>query len=186
MCSIVFLELCSVSTSVDELVVANKVYQNYPILISHKVIPCGLVEHDMVDFNIILGMDWLHSSYASIDCITHRVKFQFPNKHILVWKGSNLVFKSWFISCLKTHKLIAKGMTNYEVPSSYLVPIVNEFPDIFHDNLPSVPHKREINSSIGLLLDAQPISIPLYHIDLEELKESKEQLKDLLEIVSLD
>lgn len=96
------------------------------------------------------------------------------------------MFKSWFISCLKTHKLIAKGMINYEVPSSYLVPIVNEFPDIFHDNLPSVSHKRKINSSIGLLLDTQPISIPLYHIDLEELKESKEQLKDLLEMVSLD
>ncbi|KAF3633980.1 hypothetical protein FXO38_14860 [Capsicum annuum] len=32
----------------------------------------NLIELDMVDFDIILGMDWLHSCYASIDCRTRR------------------------------------------------------------------------------------------------------------------
>lgn len=37
-----------------------------------------LFELDMVDFDIILGMDWLQSCYTSLDCYTHRVVFRFP------------------------------------------------------------------------------------------------------------
>lgn len=36
-----------------------------------------LLELDIVDFDIILRMDWLHSSYASLDCRTCRVIFRF-------------------------------------------------------------------------------------------------------------
>ena len=43
----------------------------------------GLIELDMVDFDVILGMDCLHASYASIDCRTRVVKFQIPNEPVL-------------------------------------------------------------------------------------------------------
>lgn len=32
------------------------------------------IEESMVDFDIILEMDWLYDSYASIDCLTRKVK----------------------------------------------------------------------------------------------------------------
>ena len=51
----------------------------------------------MVDFDVILGMDWLHSCYASVDCI---VRFQFPDEPILEWKGSSLVPMGQFTSYL--------------------------------------------------------------------------------------
>ena len=65
------------------LLLLGKFYRTYPICILHKLLPCDLVELDMVDFDVILGMDWLHAYYAFIDCRTHRVKFQFPNEPIL-------------------------------------------------------------------------------------------------------
>ncbi|PHT30596.1 hypothetical protein CQW23_29817 [Capsicum baccatum] len=44
-----------------------------------------------------------------------------------------------------------------------------------------VPPDREIEFDIDLLLDTQPISIPPYHMAPAELKDPKEQLKDLLD-----
>ena len=44
----------------------------------------------MVDFDVILGKDWLHSCYASVHCRTGIVHFQFPDEPIIEWKGSSL------------------------------------------------------------------------------------------------
>ncbi|WMV30377.1 hypothetical protein MTR67_023762, partial [Solanum verrucosum] len=59
--------------------------------------------------------------------------------------------------------------------------IVNEFLDVFPNDLPGVPPEREIDFGIDLLPDTQPISIPPYRMAPAELKELKEQLRDLLE-----
>ena len=64
-----------VSTLAGELVVAKRVFRNCPISLSHKVILVDLVVLDMLDFDLILGMDWLHAFYASIDRTTLVVKF---------------------------------------------------------------------------------------------------------------
>ena len=43
------------------------------------------------------------------------------------------------------------------------------------------PSERERDFGIDILFDARPICIPLYRMSLTELKELKEQLKDLLD-----
>ena len=43
--------------------------------LENKLLPCDLVELNMVDFDVILWMDWLHAYYASIDYRTCKVKF---------------------------------------------------------------------------------------------------------------
>src|SRR5688572_17063400 len=105
----------------------------------------------MVDFDIILGMDWLHSAYANIDCRTREVKFQLPYELILDWKGNDVVVKGRFISCLKARKLISKGYLYHivhvrdvdsDIPSLESVPIVNEFLDVFPKDLPDIPPER--------------------------------------------
>ena len=59
-----------VSTPVGDSIVAQKVYKKYSVTVLQRVLLADLVELDMVDFDVILGMDWLYSSYASIDCQT--------------------------------------------------------------------------------------------------------------------
>ena len=54
-----------VSTLIGESIVPKRVYRNYVVFILHKVLPCDFVELDMVDFDVILGMDWLHAYYGS-------------------------------------------------------------------------------------------------------------------------
>lgn len=69
-CLEVLLEPSEVCTLVGELIVAKRVYRSCPIFILHKVVPCDLIELSIVDFDVILGMNWLHATYASIDCRT--------------------------------------------------------------------------------------------------------------------
>ena len=57
-----------VSTPVGESIIAKQVYKKCPITVLHRVMFADLIELDMVDFDIILGIDWLHPWYASLDC----------------------------------------------------------------------------------------------------------------------
>ncbi|XP_069144489.1 uncharacterized protein [Solanum lycopersicum] len=76
-----------VSTPLGENVKADRVYQNCPIVVSDRAMCANLIELPMHDFDIILGMDWLHSHYACLDCRSRVVRFRFPNEEELVWEG---------------------------------------------------------------------------------------------------
>ena len=64
-------------------VLAERVFRSCPILLSNRVTLVDLVELDMLDFDVILGMDWLHAWFALIDCRTRVVKFRLPNVPVL-------------------------------------------------------------------------------------------------------
>ena len=53
-----------------DYMVAERVYSKCPVMLPNKVTLVDLVELDMFDLDIILGMDWLHACFASIDCVT--------------------------------------------------------------------------------------------------------------------
>ena len=70
----------------------------------------------------------------------------------------------------------AKPESSKKSPMLEKVRIVNEYPEIFPEDLPGLPPRREIEFSINLVLGTQPISILPYKIAPTEMRELKEQL----------
>ncbi|CAJ2673837.1 unnamed protein product [Trifolium pratense] len=61
------------------------------------------------------------------------------------------------------------------------IPIVQEFQDVFPEDITSLPPEREIEFSIDLVPGAEPISTAPYRMSPLELKELKAQLEELLQ-----
>ncbi|MCI65357.1 RNA-directed DNA polymerase (Reverse transcriptase), partial [Trifolium medium] len=61
------------------------------------------------------------------------------------------------------------------------LPIVNEFPDVFPEDVTDVPLKREVEFTIDLVLGTSPISMAPYRMSALELNELKKQLEEMLE-----
>ena len=75
--------------------------------------------------------------------------------------------------------LVSYNDLDHDIPSIDSVPVVNEFLDVFLEDLSGVPPIREIHFGIDLKPDTKPISIPSYRMAPAKLKELKLQLKDL-------
>ncbi|XP_070032561.1 uncharacterized protein [Nicotiana tomentosiformis] len=183
-------ESFSITTPVGESIVATRVHRDCVVTVRGWDTMADLIELGMVDFNVIMGMDWLYSCFAKLDCRTKTIRFEFPKEPVIEWKGDDVVPKGRFISYLKSTKMINKGciyhlarVTNTDVgaPTLASVPVVNEFMEVFPNELPRIPRDREIDFGIDVMPGMQPIYIPPYRMAPAELKELKEQLKDLLE-----
>ena len=149
-----------------------------------------LIVIDLKGLDVILGMDWLASNYASMDCFRKEVILRRPGLPIVIFYGERRRAPSVLIFAIYARWLLQKGCKGYlahvvDTRSDEVrlenVPIVREFQDVFRDHLPSLPSERETDFPIDLVPRTAPISLPPYRMAPAELKELKAQLQELVD-----
>ncbi|XP_070005778.1 uncharacterized protein [Nicotiana sylvestris] len=151
--------LIHVSPPVGDFVVVDRIYQSYVVIFCGFETRADLLLLDMIDFKVILGMDWLTPYHALLDCHAKTVSLVMPGLPRLEWKGSTVDTPSRVISFLKAQHMVEKGCLAYlayvrdtttESPMIDLVPIVREFANVFPSDLPGMPPDRDIDFCIDL------------------------------------
>ena len=180
----------SVSTPSGEIMLSKEKIKACEIEIAGRVLDVTLLVLDMRDFDVILGMDWLATNHASIDCSRKEVVFSPPTASSFKFKGVGTVVLPKVISAMKASKLLNQGTwsilasvvdTKEDETSLTSEPVVREYPDVFPKDLPGLPPHREVDFAIELEPNTTPISRAPYRMAPAELKELKVQLQELLD-----
>ncbi|KAL4018033.1 hypothetical protein IC575_021620 [Cucumis melo] len=180
----------SVSTPSGECMLSKEKVKACQIEIAGHVIEVTLLVLDMLDFDVILGMDWLAANHASIDCSRKEVTFNPPSTASFKFKGGGSRSLPQVISAIRASKLLSQGtwgilasvVDTREVDVSLSSePVVRDYPDVFPEELPGLPPHREVEFAIELEPGTVPISRAPYRMAPAELKELKVQLQELLD-----
>ncbi|XP_075083469.1 uncharacterized protein LOC142167210 [Nicotiana tabacum] len=170
------------SILVMDSIVANHVYHSFLVTIGGYETRVDLLSLDMIDFDVILSIDWLSPYHTILYSHAKTVMLAIPWLLMLEWRGSLGHVPSIVVSFLKSQWMIENGCLAYlafvkdvsaDNPTVDLVPMVREFSDVFPADLPGRPPVRDIDFGIDLPPGTQNIFIPSYHMAPVELKESK-------------
>jgi hypothetical protein len=133
----------------------------------------NLIVLESKGIDVILGMDWLSKHKMLIDYARKSVKLTTPD-------GKELEF-------ITKPVVTAKGVDNraqvnqLDASQGSTVPVVNEFPDVFPEELPGMPPDRDIEFVIELKSGTAPIYKIPFRMTTPELDELKKHIKELLE-----
>jgi hypothetical protein len=143
-------------------------------------------------YDIIIGMDWLEKHKVILDCYEKSLTYRDENNTVRTVQGIKKPVSVRQISAMQFKKCMNKGCQIYAIqvtnllekenkPSLEDFTVLHEFRDLFVDEIPELPPRREIDFSIDLLPGSTPISKAPYRMSLPELTELKIQLQELLD-----
>ncbi|GKA61935.1 putative reverse transcriptase domain-containing protein [Tanacetum coccineum] len=156
-----------------------------------------LMPVELGSFDIIIGMDWLRKYHAVIVCDEKLVRIPYGDE-TLIFHGdeSNDGRESWLtiISCSKAQEYMAKGCQVFLAQISAKkeedksdgkqlkdVSIVQDFHEVFPEDLPGLPLARPVEFQIDLIPGATPAARAPYRLAPSEMKKLSEQLQELFD-----
>jgi hypothetical protein len=86
---------------------------------------------ELKGIDVILGMDWLSKHKVLINCVEKSVKLTTPEGKEMEFVAEPVVTAKGVANRAKVNQLDASQGSE--------VPVVNEFPDVFPEELPSMP-----------------------------------------------
>ncbi|XP_017441156.1 uncharacterized protein LOC108346600 [Vigna angularis] len=136
---------------------------------------------------VILGMDWLAANHILIDCGEKRLVFTDEEEELSVTLGQLKEDIMEGTSCflIMTHADEKCEDLSHERSSSSKLSggrsVVDEFPEVFPDEVPELPPPHEVEFTTDLVSTVGPISIAPYRMSPAELVELKKQIEELMD-----
>jgi hypothetical protein len=118
-------------------------------------------------------MDWLSKHKVLIDYAKKSVKLTTLHGKELEFVTDPMVTAKGVANCTKVNQLDSSQGSE--------IPVINEFPDVFPEDLPGMPLDRDIEFVIELKPGTAPIYKTPFRMTTPELGELKEHIKELLE-----
>ncbi|GJT20350.1 putative reverse transcriptase domain-containing protein [Tanacetum coccineum] len=151
-----------------------------------------LMPIELGSFDVIIGMDWLANYQVVIVYAKKIIRIPWGNEMLVVrGDGSDRGNKTRLniISCTKTRKYMLKGfpiflahVTTKETKDKSKkkrledVPIVQNFPKVFPEDLPGLPPTRQVELQIDLIPSVAPVARAPYRLASSKMKELSDQL----------
>ncbi|XP_071921759.1 uncharacterized protein [Coffea arabica] len=174
----------------DQSLISNLVYRDCEIWVGEQKLLADLIGLAIKEYDVILGMDWLGRYNAQLNCKTKIVELCILEEATLKLDVKGRLASSALISGIRARKMLSKGAQGYldfliNTPSDKVnledMPVVKDYPDVFPEELESLPPERDIAFKIDVTPGIAPISKTPYRMAPAELKELKLQFQDLLE-----
>ena len=161
-----------VETPTSGSVLTSDVCLDCPMEISSRTFLIDLICLPLRQIDVILGMDWLSSNHVLLNCFDKSVVFDDSG----VSKDTMFISANQIVTSLKEDAQVYMILYSLEIETKVSMcdlPIVREFPKVFHEDISGQPPEREIELSIDLVPSAGPISIASYRMSPIELAELK-------------
>ncbi|XP_050915637.1 uncharacterized protein LOC127130713 [Lathyrus oleraceus] len=154
-----------VTTAMDDVVETPLICENCSLSVNGRIFHIDLICLPFKKVDVVLGMNWISANSVFIGC----------EKKLIIIPSSEATPKDVLTTILegtvdmvnflfKKEKSVLLVLT--KEPSDNLkitqIPIVCEFPEVFHEDVTSLPLKREVEISIDLIPGTTPISVSPY------------------------
>jgi hypothetical protein len=169
---------------VEAILACQLMLGEFPTQVTLNVLPLG-------SYDLLISMDWLATHKAKLDCYYKTLECVSEEGKRITLQGIQKTVSVRQISALQMRKYCQKGCPLYAIrvlktiegakPSPDDHPILREYRDVFPEEVPSLPPKRDIEFSIELAPGAVPVSKTPYRMSTPELVELKLQLKEMMD-----
>eukprot|EP00253_Pinus_taeda_P028065 PITA_28065 len=148
-----------------------------PVTANLNVLPLG-------SYDILIGMDWLEKHWSLVDCKTKIIYYRDQQGNRKEMQGIKRPVQVRPITANQLIKCIRKGCRVYAIQVGYAnskdklaslnnIPIIQEFTDVFPEDIRGLLPRRNIDFTIELVPGAAPVSRAPYRMSVPELTELK-------------
>eukprot|EP00253_Pinus_taeda_P022081 PITA_22081 len=143
--------------------------KSFPIVVAGQPVVADLNILPLGSYDVLIGMDLLEKHWALVNSETKVIRYKDDAGIEQEMQG---IKRPVQVGYAKTK--------NKENPLEHL-PVIKEFADVFPEEIPGLPPKRDIDFTIELIAGAALVSRTPYRMSVPELTELKMQLQELLD-----